>query len=205
MRIAPAPAESGRQREHVPSASQTVRKPLSKRAKLTYTTLVIILCVVFLAIFAQHLPGGANPVIAKQPDVAMASMFTDVHLSAQPISVDIRNGFISFPFSILQEKKYVQFEYHLQNGTVIPLLAYISPEGKLVTSVRLCEPCNSTSFTIDGTELVCGTCGTRWKLNNLDGISGNCQKYPPAPIPSTIVGNEVRIDESLIKEWKMRI
>jgi len=189
----------------IPSAAKTVRNPLSRRAKWTYGLLVLALCILFLAIFTQHLPGGANPVIAKQPDVAMASMFTDVHLTAEPIDADIRNGFVSFPLSILQEKKFIQFDYRMQNGTIIPLLAYISPEGKLVTSIRMCEPCNSTTFKIDGTELACGNCDTRWKLTNLEGIQGNCQKYPPAPIPSTIVGNEVRIDESIIKQWKMRI
>ena len=190
--------------KEAPSASKAMKHPMSSRAKLMYTLLAVILCGIFLFIFTQHLPGGANPVIANQPDVAMASMFTDVKLDAEPISVQIQNGVISFPLSILLEKKFVQFDYQAEN-TSVPVLAYISPEGKLVTSIRLCEPCNSKTFHIDGTELACGNCDTRWKLNNLEGIQGNCQKYPPAPIPSTVEGNNVHIDESIVKHWKIRI
>ncbi|MBI1806375.1 MAG: DUF2318 domain-containing protein, partial [Ignavibacteria bacterium] len=82
---------------------------------------------------------------------------------------------------------------------------FISPEGKLVTAIRICEPCNSHTFRIEGTELACGNCETRWKLNNLEGLQGSCQKYPPAPIASQVIGNEVQIDERLVKNWKTRI
>ena len=202
----PAPETSASRplEDEIPSASRAVKHPMSSKAKITYTVLALALCGTFLFIFTQHLPGGANPVIANQPDIAMASMFTDVKLDPQDIAVDIQNGIISFPLSVLLEKKFVQFDYQAEN-TVIPLLAYISPEGKLVTSVRLCEPCNSKNFHIEGTELACGNCDTRWKLNNLEGIQGNCQKYPPAPIPSTVEGNYVHIDESIVKHWKIRI
>jgi hypothetical protein len=177
---------------------------MSKRARMLYTLVAAVLSLVFIAIFIDHIPGGAHPVIANQPEVAMASMFTDVHLTLQPISVQISGGKIVFPLSVLLEKKFVEFDYLTQTNS-IPLLAYISPEGKLVTSIRLCEPCNSKSFRIDGTELACGNCETRWKLNNLEGLQGSCQKYPPAPIPSRVNGSYVEIDEAAVKAWKMRI
>ncbi len=188
----------------VPSAARSVTHPMSRQAKWIYSGIVVAIFLVFGYIFLTHLPGGANPVIANQPDVAMASMFTDVKVSAQPINADEKSGKLVFPLSLLQEYKMVQFDYRY-GQTTVPLIAYISPEGKLVTAIRMCEPCNSTKFTIEGTELACGNCETRWKLNNLEGIQGSCQKYPPAPIPSMVVGNNVQIDEAALKTWKMRI
>jgi hypothetical protein len=123
---------------------------------------------------------------------------TEMHIAR------VENGKIVIPLSLLLEKKMLEFEYGSRT-TIVPLLAYISNEGKLVTSIRFCEPCTSKSFEIDGMDLVCGNCGTRWKLDNLRGISGNCQKYPPSPIPSQIIGNEIQISEDLVANWKLRI
>ncbi len=190
--------------EMVPPSEGTRSKAMSKRARMIYGTAALLLAIVFLVIFTAHLPGGPNPTIAGQPEVAMASSFADVALTPAPIPVRISGGMITFPLSLLLEKKFVQFDY-ASEGTSVPLLAYISPEGKLVTSVRICEPCNSRTFRIEGTELACGNCETRWKLNNLEGLQGSCQKYPPEPIPSRLNGNVVEIDEHFVKNWKMRI
>ncbi len=187
-----------------PGSGASARHPMSRRAKAIYGGIAAILFAVFLVLFLTHLPGGANPVIAKQPEVAMASSYTDLALKPTAIAVEERDGKLRFPLSALLEDKIVSFDYTTESRT-IPLLAYISPEGKLVTAIRLCEPCNSTTFRIEGTELACGNCDTRWKLNNLEGLQGSCQKYPPAPIPSTIAGNYVVVDRKVVLDWKIRI
>jgi predicted amidophosphoribosyltransferase len=187
-----------------PRAPATTKHPMSSRAKLIYSAVAIILFAAFTYTFVRHIPGGAHPVIAAQPEVAMATAYTGQTLQQQPIGVTVSGGKISFPLSALLERKIVEFEYETPTHTV-PLLAYISAEGKLVTSVRMCEPCNSKTFRIEGTELCCGNCETRWNVNTLEGIQGSCQKYPPDPIPSTLVGNQVVIDEAAVKNWKLRI
>ncbi len=199
-----SPSGQTDQRAATPSVASTVAKTFTRRARRVYAVLTVVLLGLFLYIFILHLPGNAHPVIEKQPDVAMASTFIGVKLSAQPVDVQVKNGKVSFPLVQLLEKRMIQFEY-ATGSTSLPVMAYISPEGKLVTAIRMCEPCNSHSFTIDADEMVCGVCGTRWKLKNLEGVQGSCQKYPPDPIPSEIVGNEVQIDEAVLKNWKMRI
>ncbi len=188
----------------LPSAAFRPRRTMSRRTKLIYLAAALTVCAIFVYLFQQHLPGGSHPVIAAQPDVAMATMYMGKTIAQQNIDVEIRDGVVSFPLAVLLEKKIVAFDYPMATRTV-PLLAYVSTDGKLVTAVRMCEPCNSQTFTIDGSEMVCGRCGTRWKLTNLEGIEGACQKYPPDPIPSTVVGNTVQIKESVIQQWKMRI
>jgi len=180
------------------------RHPMGRKAKLLYSLTGLSLFGIFITLFVLHLPGGAHPVIAGQPEIAMATMYTGQMIEPQAIDVEVRNGKITFPLSVLLAKKAVMFDYQLPSGKV-PLLAFISAEGKLVTAVRMCEPCNSSTFRIEGTELACGNCETRWKLNNLEGIQGSCQKYPPDPIPSTLVGDQVQIEESVVQHWKMRI
>ena len=177
---------------------------MSSKAKLVYALIGLSLFGIFLFLFINHLPGGEHPVIAKQPEVAMATMYTGETIEPAPISVVVENGKVVFPLTLLLEKKAVSFEYRMPTGS-LPLLAFVSSEGKLVTAIRMCEPCNSKKFTIEGTELACGNCETRWKLSNLEGIQGSCQKYPPDPVPSTIVNNQVQIEESVLQHWKIRI
>lgn len=171
---------------------------------MIYTFVAAALFGIFTFIFVHHIPGGEHPVIEKQPEISMATMNIDVQLQPQQIEYTINDGKVSFSLTALREKKMIAFDYHIEHRTV-PIMAFITTAGKLVTAIRLCEPCNSMNFRIEGNELACGNCETRWKLDNLEGIQGSCQKYPPDPIPSEIVGNYVVINESAIKNWKMRI
>ena len=177
---------------------------MSAKAKVVYSAAAFGLIGFFAYVFIEHLPGKPNPIIAKQPDVAMATMYTDLTLQQQPVEMKIENGKIIIPLSKLLEKKIVEFEYQAPTMKV-PLLAFITNDGKLVTCIRMCEPCNSRTFRIIGDKLACGNCETEWKLNNLEGIQGSCQKYPPQPIPSIIIGSEIQIDEKTVRDWKMRI
>lgn len=195
---ADAPAPAGQ------PAPPPAKKVMTRKARVLYSVLALLLFAFFLLTFAKHLPGGEHPVIAAQPEVEMASAKPDQVLKPEPITPEIGNGKISFPVSLLLEKRMVGFEYEAA-GVTLPLIAFITGEGKVVTAVAICEPCNSHTFRIEGDELACGNCETRWKLNNLEGIQGSCQKYPPAPVASAIVGNQVQIEEKLLKNWKLRI
>lgn len=177
---------------------------MSRNIKMVYTAVTIALFAIFLSVFFSHLPGKPNPVIAQQPDVAMAAAYAGEPLNQQQISVVVRNGDIIIPLPVVLDRKIVAFDYQTAS-TTIPLLAYINTQGKLVTAIRLCEPCNSKTFRIEGTELACGNCDTRWKLDNLEGLQGNCMKYPPDPIPSTVDGNEIHINGNVVKNWKIRL
>jgi hypothetical protein len=107
------------------------------------------------------------------------------------------------PLDVVKEKKFVKFDYAGSNYST-PLLAYLTEDGKAVTAISLCEPCDSKDFHIIGNSLICNSCGTTWDLNNLDAISGSCSKYPPDPIPSKVVGNEIQIDEYAVTSWVRR-
>ena len=158
----------------------------------------------FLYLFIDHLPGGDHPVIAGQPVVAGPAAPPDAHADQAVVEARREGSELVIPLGVVREKRIVGFEY--SDGTVtVPLLAFISGEGKLVTAYRMCEPCNSKKFSIDGDRLSCGNCETQWSLNTLEGLQGTCQKYPPEPFPSRIEGDAVRMSIGTIKEWKIRL
>lgn len=189
---------------HKNTAGTIGRKRMTTRSRALYGILASGLFGFFAYLFVEYLPGRPDPVIEKQPEVEMASMYNGVNLSQQQVNARVENGKIVISLPDLLQKKIVSFDYAGLNTTV-PLLAFISNDGKLVTCFRMCEPCNSKMFRIEGSELACGNCETHWKLNNLEGTHGSCQKYPPAPIPSAVVGNEIQIEENVVRNWKMRI
>ena len=188
----------------IPSAVRTVKNPMSKRAKIFYSITTIALVGFFLTLFIRSLPGKPHPIIEQQPSVAMPAAYAGSPIEQSAIVPKIDNGKIILPLATLLDKKILAFDYKKRNS-VIPILLYITTEGKVVTAFRLCEPCNSKMFRIEGDELCCGNCETRWKLNNLEGIQGSCQKYPPDPFPSTVEGLEIRIDEAVVSGWKIRL
>lgn len=121
-----------------------------------------------------------------------------------PIQVAQADGTITVPLAEIRGKKLVGFSFTGPNGT-LPLLSYIAPSGKVVTAVSMCEPCNSTTFHIEGDQLVCNTCGTRWDLENLGGISGGCLSYPPDAFPNAVAGDNVVIQEASVASWTPRV
>lgn len=96
-----------------------------------------------------------------------------------PTKVDAvsKKGLVGVPLKTLLEKKMISFAYS-SNGNRIPLLAYQAPTGKIVTAIGLSEACGSLDFHIEGAEIVCDLCQTRWNLESLKGVVGECQRQP---------------------------
>ncbi len=169
---------------------------------------------VALAIFAAVLIGvgywvidgntGNNPKMSTQPKVSERVDYSGQTIRMTDIQAKVENGKISIPLNAVKEKKMVRFEYE-NNGLKIPLLAYITQTGRVVTAVSMCEPCRSTRFHIKDKSLVCNACATEWNLETLKGIRGGCLNYPPDVIPSTIEKDHIQIDEKVVRDWKPRV
>ncbi len=108
------------------------------------------------------------------------------------------------PIEALKEKKIIRFEYE-GNGLRIPLYAYVTMAGRVVTGISMCEPCKSTRFRIQNKKLVCNACDTEWQLETHKGIQGGCMNFPPEIIPHSVEGDRIAIDEQLILHWKPRV
>ncbi len=177
------------------------KKP-KKKAIISLLYAVVLLG--SLVIYFATTKTKEEQVISEQPEITSPIQYPLSRYDMRPMEVEIINGKVTLPLDEVLEKKFVRFVYK-NTTTEIPLLAYINENGTLVTSISMCEPCNSTTFHIIGDELICNSCGSTWDLNTLDEISGSCGKYPPDPIPSRVNGNQIQIDESDILSWKRRV
>ncbi len=146
----------------------------------------------------------ANPKVSSQPKVSEKVDYAGQTIRMTDIQAKVEKGKISVPLDVVKEKKLVRFEYQ-NNASIIPLLAYVTPSGRVVTAISMCEPCRSTRFHIKDKKLVCNACATEWNLETLKGIQGGCLNYPPDVIPSTIEGGKIRIDEKIVTQWKPRV
>ena len=147
---------------------------------------------------------GANPRVSSQPKVSGNFDYTGQSIRMTDIQAKVEKGKISIPLDVVKEKKMVRFEYE-NNGLRIPLLAYITQSGKVVTAVSMCEPCRSTRFHIKDKIIVCNACATEWNLETLKGIQGGCLNYPPDIIPNTIEKDHIQMDEKIVTQWKPRV
>jgi uncharacterized protein len=145
----------------------------------------------------------ANPKIASQQRVMDRVNYSGQTIPMTDIVAKVQNGKIAIPLDIVKEKKMVRFEYE-GNGVKIPLLAYVTLAGRVVTAISMCEPCRSTRFHIQDQALVCNACNTEWSLETLKGIRGGCINYPPEVIPSTVEKDRVLIEEKVVLGWKPR-
>ena len=165
---------------------------------------VIAIALGGIAYWLIHGDSGANSKISSQPKVSEKVDYTGQTIAMTDVLVRVENGKITIPVETVLEKKMVRFEYE-GSGVKIPLLSYVTRSGKVITAVSMCEPCRSTRFHIKGTTLVCNACGTEWNLETLKGIQGGCLNYPPDVIPSTLVQNQIQIEEKIVAQWKPRV
>lgn len=172
----------------------------ARRASARTWFLLAGVAVVLLAVAGYGLVRNddvpAVDITAGESESGASIEMTDI---ASPAAVD---GRISLSLSEIRENKLIWFSY---GSTRIPVLAYIAPSGKVVTAISMCEPCQSDRFHIEGNELVCNACGTRWTLEDLRGISGGCPEYPPQVLVNQVSGDSVTVDEQSILNWKPRI
>ena len=145
----------------------------------------------------------ANPKIASQQKVIEKMDYSGQAVSMTDIVAKVENGKISIPLDAVKEKKMVRFEYG-GKGLKIPLLAYVTLAGRVVTAISMCEPCRSTRFHIQDKAIVCNACATEWNLETLKGMKGGCMNYPPEVIPSTVEKDRVLIEEKVVLNWKPR-
>lgn len=189
------------------SLSSKKEKVLGNEPASKFKLVNIVLAVAFVGailIYFSTTQTKEEKVISDQPEVMESNSYPPGNFTMKAVNAVNQDGNIVISLDDVKQHKFVSFTYQGQTGSV-PLLAYINEDGQVVTAVRMCEPCNSESFHINGDQLICDACGTTWEINNLNAISGSCGKYPPDPIPSKVVGNEIRINENSVIGWSRRI
>jgi len=188
-----------------------------KKTKFTQTKksnngLFIIAGIVVIVVLAV---GGF--MLSKKPsgiDSAAVNVGAVSYQSADfaPATATESSGDIVIDMNQLKASKTLTFNvqginFSLANGTpfnYLPLLAYVSPKGNVVIATSLCEPCSGTTFHVEGDHLVCNACGTRWTLEELQGVSGGCTTYPPETVNYTVQDDQLIIKKADLQNWTPR-
>ena len=116
----------------------------------------------------------------------------------------IRDRTLEIPVAAVDGGKLVSFEFREADRS-IPLLAFQTSSGKIETAVGVSWFCGSKSFHIEGAEIVCDLCFTRWDLETLRGVSGECFEHPLDKVSHTVQDGRLMIREADIQEWKPRM
>jgi hypothetical protein len=112
----------------------------------------------------------------------------------------VKEGFLEVPLQLVEEKKLVSF-YYSRDGEAVPLRAYLTPAGNFGAAVGFSRPCQSEKFHLKGDDIVCDLCLTRWDLETLKGVSGDCLDHPLDKIVHTVRDGKLMIREAGIQEW----
>jgi len=179
----------------------------TKKGRPSWSIILLVVIVIALGGIAYWLiqgNTGASPKVSSQPKVSGKVDYSGQTIKMTDVVAKVENGKIMIPVHVVKENKIVRFEYE-GKGLKIPLLAYLTMAGRVVTAISMCEPCKSTRFHIKDKSMVCNACSTEWSLETLKGISGGCMNYPPEVIPNTVEKDSIVIDEKVVMNWKPRV
>jgi hypothetical protein len=141
-----------------------------------------------------------HPVIAKQPEVSAPG--SPGRVNSTLVTARVEGPFIIVSLADLRERRIVRF-FDPESVQTVPMLAYLTTSGRVVTAMSISENCRSRDFYLEGENVHCANCPSNWNASSLEAYAC-CQKYYPDPIPSTVLGDEVRIEAVTARSWQTR-
>ena len=186
------------------------KKRLSTGTKALVGILVFALIAGVSYLAASSSPGPSNSGQSQYPNNVAGTFYSNPTVTSDGTKATI-------PYSFADEKKLEFLDLKLQNptseivykGRTIPLGAYkqggylplvvvVTPLQKVVSGIRVCEPCGSFSFhVVEAKYLQCDLCGTRWDIETFAGVSGGCPNFPPPKVDSS-AATDIEVDLSSV-------
>lgn len=156
-----------------------------------------------LVFFVVYITPAVHPVIQTQPIVAEPYTYDSTAVEMTSIPFRQEGDDLVFSLDDLRQHRLVRFEY---TGGKTPrnIMAYIAPDGRVVTSISLSEHCGSTEFTIKDNQIYCARCPSHWDMMTMEPYAC-CAQYYPDPIPSRVVGDEVHVAKEVVERWVGRL
>lgn len=127
-------------------------------------------------------------------------------VSMTRVEVENDGDYASIPLEVLESSDIVYFEVENREGFMVPLMAYITPSGRIFSGSSMCEPCQGRYFSLAGETLVCDTCRTTYTIESHEFISGStdCGSYPPVYMEPVVENGMVSIAMQDILNWEIR-
>lgn len=175
---------------------------IQKKISLLKKIGISVVLIVGLYFYFHTLTRNYHPIIAEQPGIGTAAVSITSKIMSNKITATVENENILVPLNVVLQYRIVRF-YDPSGEQKIPILAYVTPRGKIVTAMSISESCRSEDFFLDGENIHCANCQSYWNMESLEAYAC-CQKYYPDPIPSKIVNNNIVISKSVINNWRIR-
>lgn len=166
----------------------------------------MLLAAVFVAgiiYFALTLTRNYHPIIADQPSTGYGTTPGQAKIESRKVNARIDGGDIVIDVETVTSGGLVRFSDPGGIQTV-PIIAYVSPRGKIVTAMSISESCRSDDFFLQGNNIHCASCPSYWHMESLEAYAC-CQKYYPDPISSVVERGILRIPLKTVREWRTRI
>lgn len=156
-----------------------------------------------LLYYAMTLTRNYHPVISDQPSTGFGTKPSENRIDSRKITAQIDGSDIIIPLSTVEKNGLVRFN-DPEGIQTIPIIAYITPRGKIVTAMSISESCRSQDFYLQGYTIHCASCPSYWNMESLEAYAC-CQKYYPDPIHSTVERGYIRIPKQTVHDWRTRI
>jgi uncharacterized membrane protein len=181
-------------------ASQAPATSVFRRVGLIVIPIVVIGGTI---IFYSYVRPSVHSVIKQQPVVAAPANYDSNTVTMTNVSFRQEGNDIVFSLSDLKQYRLIRFEYPART-IVRPIMAYVDPQGRLVTAISLSDHCGSTEFQIKNNQIYCAHCPSHWDMMTMEAYAC-CGTYYPDPIPSRVVGGEVHIAKDVVEKWAGRL
>lgn len=170
--------------------------------KILFISFIVILFIYGFYSFYKTMFRDFHPVILNQPKIEFTEMPTSGEIKSTYINAIQNEDYLSFDVNDLLKYSLVKFN-DPKNIISVPLISYLTSDGKIVTAISFSENCKSNDFYLNGKNIHCANCPSYWNKESLEAYAC-CANYYPQPINSKIFGNEVRIYYEVLEAWKPR-
>lgn len=181
-------------------------QPTSKnqqKIKLISIVVVIVVLLSGIGYFAATIGRSYHPVIDSQPSVGFGINAAPGKIMSNKINAVIDGNDIVIPLETVSNYRIVRFDDPESKQTV-PVIAYITPRGKVVTAMSISESCRSNDFYLEGNTIHCANCPSNWNMESMEAYAC-CQKYYPEPIPSKVINGQIHIEKTVVQNWRTRL
>ncbi len=181
-------------------------QPISKSQrtiKLISIAVVIVVLLSGIGYFAATIGRSYHPVIDDQPSVGFGINAAPGKIMSNKINAVIDGNDIVFPLDVVTNYRIVRLD-DPEGKQTVPVIAYITPRGKVVTAMSISESCRSNDFYLEGNTIHCANCPSYWNMESMEAYAC-CQKYYPEPIPSKVIDGQIHIDKNIVQNWRTRL
>jgi hypothetical protein len=187
------------------------RKQFSRAAKhnpyKTWAILGVSVLLITLLVFkVTSSPETGGSAFAFGEPVAESRSYVGKLISMTEVEPLIEDEMIKIPLEAVDSNNIVSFTVENDQGFAVPMMAYITPSGRLFAGSSMCEPCRGRTFSLAGETLVCDTCRTTYTIEDHQFISGAqaCGAYPPVYMDPLVEDGTINIELDKVLSWRIR-